>query len=71
VGIGFDALGPAVGAQLLDVGQRTRFHRPLVRSALYRAASISVRQEAHRALAATTDPVRDADSASLASGAGG
>ncbi len=61
LGIGFDALGPAVEAQLLDVGQRIRFQHPLARSAAYRAASITARQEAHRALAAATDPEHDAD----------
>ncbi len=47
-----DALGPAVAAQLIEIqGTRLRFRHPLVRSAVYQAASLSQRQAAHAALA--------------------
>ena len=56
-----DALGPAVGAELLEVGAEVRFRHPLVRSAVYRAASAPERQRVHRALASVSDPDLDAD----------
>jgi DNA-binding CsgD family transcriptional regulator len=52
---------PAVDAGLVVFDSRVRFHHPLVRSAVYRSASAQERQEAHRALAAVTDPVLDPD----------
>jgi DNA-binding CsgD family transcriptional regulator len=55
------ALEPAVGAGLLEVGPRVSFRHPLVRSAVYRAASPELRREAHRALAEATDPMVDPD----------
>lgn len=46
-----DALGPAVAARLIEVDNvRLRFRHPLVRSAVYQAASIRDRQAAHAAL---------------------
>jgi DNA-binding CsgD family transcriptional regulator len=61
-GIGLRALEPAVDARLIEQsGQQIRFHHPLVRSAVYRAASEAARQAAHQALAEVTDPARDAD----------
>lgn len=61
-GIGFRALAPAVDARLAtQTGQQIRFHHPLVRSAVYRAAAPSARQAAHQALAEVTDPHRDPD----------
>src|SRR5580700_3976512 len=61
LGIGRAAANPAVDAGLVVFGARVRFRHPLVRSAVYHLASAHERQEAHRALAAVTDPVRDPD----------
>jgi DNA-binding CsgD family transcriptional regulator len=55
------ALAPADDADLLEVGARVRFRHPLVRSAVYRAASLGDRQRVHEALAEATDPELDAD----------
>jgi DNA-binding CsgD family transcriptional regulator len=51
----------AVAAGLLEIGARVRFRHPLVRSAVYRAASWDDRQRAHRALAEAIDPRIDPD----------
>jgi DNA-binding CsgD family transcriptional regulator len=59
LGIGVQAAGHTDG--LLEIGARVTFRHPLVRSAVYRAASPEDRQEAHRALADATDPEVDAD----------
>ena len=61
LGIGADAAGPAEAAELLELGARVRFRHPLVRSAIYRAATQSEREAVHRALAETTDPEADPD----------
>jgi DNA-binding CsgD family transcriptional regulator len=61
LGIEGSSLAPAEDAQLVEVGARVRFRHPLVRSALYRAASVSERRAAHRALAEVTDPGTDPD----------
>jgi DNA-binding CsgD family transcriptional regulator len=61
VGIERAALAPAEDAQLVEVGARVRFRHPLVRSAIYRAAVLSERRAAHRALAAATDSETDPD----------
>jgi DNA-binding CsgD family transcriptional regulator len=61
LGIGADAAGPAVEAGLLEIGGRVLFRHPLVRSAVYRAASPQERRSAHRALAGATDPEADFD----------
>src|SRR4051794_40153958 len=60
-GIEPEAAAPARAAGLLELGARVRFHHPLVRSAVYRAASLAERQIAHRALADATDPEVDPD----------
>jgi DNA-binding NarL/FixJ family response regulator len=46
---------------LLEIGSAVRFCHPLVRSAVYRAASAGDRQRAHAALADATDPDLDPD----------
>ena len=55
------AAAPAVAAGLLAFDAHVRFRHPLVRSAVYRAASPEERQRAHRALAEATDPGVDPD----------
>jgi DNA-binding CsgD family transcriptional regulator len=61
LGIEGSSLAPAEDAQLVEVGTRVRFRHPLVRSALYRAAPLSERRAAHRALAEVTDRDTDPD----------
>src|SRR3954463_9994270 len=61
LGLGIDAAAPAQAARLIDLGARVRFRHPLLRSAAYRAATVSDRQEIHRALAEATDPDTDPD----------
>jgi DNA-binding CsgD family transcriptional regulator len=61
LGIGLEAAAPAVEAELVELGGRVRFRHPLVRSAVYRAATLREAQEAHGALAAATDPAVDPD----------
>jgi DNA-binding CsgD family transcriptional regulator len=56
-----DALGVEPGAwtaaaDLIEFGGQVRFRHPLVRSAVYRAASPEERERTHRALADATDP---------------
>jgi DNA-binding CsgD family transcriptional regulator len=61
LGIGTDAAQPAAAAGLLDIGSRVRFRHPLVRSAVYRGASLEERRSVHRALAQAADPELDPD----------
>ena len=61
LGIGAGALAPAADAGLLTIGERVVFRHPLVRSAVYQAASPAERRAAHRALADATDPRADPD----------
>jgi DNA-binding CsgD family transcriptional regulator/tetratricopeptide (TPR) repeat protein len=61
LGIGVDAAGPAESDGLVEFGARVRFRHPLVRSAIYRAASPRERRDVHRALAEVTDPELDPD----------
>src|SRR6185437_13978941 len=51
----------AEDARLIEFGPPVRFRHPLVRSAVYRVASIGARQEVHRALADATDGGVDPD----------
>jgi hypothetical protein len=61
LGIEADVLRLAEDAELLTVGARVRFRHPLVRSAVYRAASSADRRAVHHALAEATDAHTDAD----------
>ncbi len=61
LGIGFDAAGPAAADGLFEIGTRGTFRHPVVRSAIYRAASPNDRMSAHLALAEATDPEIDPD----------
>jgi DNA-binding CsgD family transcriptional regulator/tetratricopeptide (TPR) repeat protein len=61
LGIAYEALAPPAAAELIEIGDRVRFRHPLVRSAVYRAASLDDRRNAHRALADVTDPDVDPD----------
>ena len=60
-GIPVHAEVPAVEAGLVEFGARVRFRHPLARSAAYRSAPFSVRQQLHAALAEVTDPATDPD----------
>lgn len=58
------SIGAAAGelpAGLVEFGARVRFAHPLMRSALYWAASPAERRQAHQALAGATDPWADPD----------
>ena len=55
------ALAPAAEAGLLEIDDRVRFRHPLVRSAVYRAASPDERRRVHDALAEVSDPELAAD----------
>jgi len=61
LGIGAGALAPAADAGLLTISERVMFRHPLVRSAVYRAASPAERRAVHQALAGATDPQADPD----------
>src|SRR5580700_4997799 len=61
LGIETGAVVPAADAGLLTIGERVVFRHPLVRSAVYRAASPTERRAAHQALAGATDPRADPD----------
>jgi DNA-binding CsgD family transcriptional regulator/tetratricopeptide (TPR) repeat protein len=61
LGIDHDAGARAQSAGLLEIGSTVRFRHPLVRSAIYRAASTEDRHAVHGALAAATDPDIDPD----------
>jgi DNA-binding CsgD family transcriptional regulator len=61
LGLPADAGAPAEAAGLIELGSRVRFRHPLVRTAIYRAASPGDRREVHRALAEATDPAADPD----------
>jgi DNA-binding CsgD family transcriptional regulator len=61
LGVESDAALPAVTAGLVDFTGQVRFRHPLVRSAVYRAASPEQRRNVHQALADATDPGVDPD----------
>ena len=56
------ALAPAADDGLLEIDDHVRFHHPLVRSAVYRAASPAERRRVHDALGQASDPALAADS---------
>ena len=58
-GIDPGVAGPAQDAGLVQVEARVRFFHPLVRSAVYRAASAQERRAAHRVLAVAIDAAAD------------
>jgi DNA-binding CsgD family transcriptional regulator/tetratricopeptide (TPR) repeat protein len=55
------AAAPVVAAGLIEFGTQVRFRHPLARSAAYRSALPSDRQQLHAALAEMTDPIADPD----------
>jgi DNA-binding CsgD family transcriptional regulator len=59
LGVGADIAAQAAGTGLVEFGVRVKFRHPLVRSAIYRAASAEERRSAHRALAEATYPEAD------------
>jgi DNA-binding CsgD family transcriptional regulator len=61
LGIGVRAAAAAEADGLLAIGDRVAFRYPLVRSAVYRAASPAARRVVHGALAEATDPRTDPD----------
>jgi DNA-binding CsgD family transcriptional regulator len=61
LGFGVDTAAAAAEAGLLTIGDRVTFRHPLVRSAVYRAASLRERRMVHNALADATDPRADPD----------
>jgi DNA-binding CsgD family transcriptional regulator/tetratricopeptide (TPR) repeat protein len=73
LGIAIEAADAAESDGLLQLGARVTFRHPLVRSAIYSSAAPQERREAHRALAAATDPQLDPDRRAwhLAQGAAG
>ncbi|MFF4240097.1 AAA family ATPase [Actinomadura geliboluensis] len=61
LGIGLAAATPAAAAGLVEIADRVRFHHPLVRSAVYWAATAEDRRRVHRVLAEVTDAETDPD----------
>ncbi len=61
LGIGPEAAAPANEAGVVQFSSRVSFRHPLVRSVVYRSASLHERQIVHGALAEVTDPGHDPD----------
>lgn len=59
--LGADPASAAEATGLIEFGPRIRFRHPLVRSAVYRSATVVQRRAVHAALAEVTDPDRDPD----------
>lgn len=51
----------AAATGLVEFGTRVTFYHPLVRTTVYRSATVRDRRRAHRVLAEVTDPVADPD----------
>ena len=61
LGLPIEAAVPAEAADLIAVGTRVTFRHPLLRSAIYGAASADRRRNVHRALAEAIDATSDPD----------
>ena len=61
VGVPIHQLSPAEADGLVELGTQVTFRHPLLRSAIYRAASSGERRAAHQALAGATNPEVDPD----------
>ena len=61
LGVAREAAAPAEAAGLVEIDSRVRFRHPLVRSAVYQAATPPDQRRAHGALAAVTNPQVDPD----------
>ncbi|WP_460307236.1 ATP-binding protein [Actinocorallia aurea] len=61
LGVGSEAGTEIEAEELIELGGRSRFRHPLVRSAVYAAASLAERRRVHNALADATDPCTDPD----------
>jgi DNA-binding CsgD family transcriptional regulator len=61
LGLDPGAATPAIKAGLIDFGTRAQFRHPLIRSVVYRSASVAEKRDVHRALAEATDPRLDPD----------
>ena len=61
MGIATDAATAVEAQGWIELRDRVRFRHPLVRSAVYRSASLAERREVHQALADVTDPDVDPD----------
>jgi hypothetical protein len=61
LGIGREAAAVTGADKLVEIAGQVRFRHPLVRSAIYSAASAEDRRAVHSALASATDSERDPD----------
>jgi DNA-binding CsgD family transcriptional regulator len=61
LGIEPQAATPAADAGLVEFGAQVRFRHPLLRSAIYRAATAADRHAVHAVLAEVTDPAAEPD----------
>jgi DNA-binding CsgD family transcriptional regulator len=61
LGLEAQAAAPAIEAGLVEFEATVRFRHPMLRSAVYRTASVPDRQQVHRALAEVTDPATEPD----------
>ena len=69
LGIGVSAAAVDATDELLTIGERVRFRHPLVRSAVYRSATLQERRAVHLALAEATDRADRPGPSGVASGA--